>query len=163
MKRWKKYRENIFNHLKPSLTFSSVAPLLRKTSCSTTITENKASFPVDLYRMSSFLPAQHPALLPQLLYDSSSPSLWFLPSRPMALTSGGARGSLRVAAPKVWVLTDMLGRQRWGSPCRHSSGRMRLGVSLPLSATTFSKRQEKLGVFESFYLPAVLEWDWPKR
>lgn len=51
--------------------------------------------------MSSFLPGQHPALLPQLLYDSSSPSLRFLPSRPLALTSGGARGSLRVAASKL--------------------------------------------------------------
>lgn len=89
---------------------SSFFPLLCHPSSSqkdklfhTTIRENKALFPEDPHRMSSVLPGQHPALLPQLLYDSSSPSLRFLPSRPLALTSGRARGSLRVAASKLCI------------------------------------------------------------
>lgn len=94
--------------------------------------------------MSSFLPGQHPALLPQLLYDSSSPSLWFLPSRPLALTSGRARGSLRVAASKLCIcwLTCQTDKGE-AHPADIPPGRMWMGVSLPCSATIFIKGEKK--------------------
>lgn len=131
-KRWGKIYINKRKYLTTRSHFSFF-PLLCHPSSSqkdklfhTTIRENKALFPEDSHCMSSFLPGQHPALLPQPLYDSSSLSLQFLPSRPPALTSGRVRGSLRVAASKLCVcwrthrtdrltlLTFLLGGCGWG-------------------------------------------------
>lgn len=94
--------------------------------------------------MSPFLPGQHPALLPQLLYDSSSPSLQFLPSRPLALTSGRARCSLRVAASKLcacwWARRTDKGETH---PADIPPGRIWMGESLPCSDTIFNTKKAK--------------------
>lgn len=112
-------------------------------SCSTAIRANKASFPEDLHCMSSFLPGQHPALLPQLLYDSSSPSLRFLPSRPLALTSGGASGSLRVAASKLCACRRTRRTDKGEAhPADVPPGRMWMGVSLLCLATIFNEKEK---------------------
>lgn len=150
-KRWGK----IYRYKRKYLTtrsHSSFFPLLWHPSSSqkaklfhtTKIRENKALFPEDSHRVSSFLPGQHPAPLPQLLYDSSSPSLRFLPSRPLALTSGRARGSLRVAASKPCIcwLTRQTDKGE-AHPAGIPPGRMCMGVSLPCSATIFIKKEKK--------------------
>lgn len=143
---WGKY-----TGIKENRSHSSFFPLLWHPSSSqkaklfhTTIRENKALFPEDSHRMSSFLPGQHPAPLPQLLYDSSSPSLRFLPSRPLALTSGRARGSLRVAASKPCIcwLTRQTDKGE-AHPAGIPPGRMCMGVFLPCSATIFIKKEKK--------------------
>lgn len=149
-KRWGKIYIYTRKHL-TTRSHSSFFPLLCHLSSSqkdklfhTTIRANKALFPEDPHRMSSVLPGQHPALLPQLLYDSSSPSLRFLPSRPLALTSGRARGSLRVAASKLCIcwLTRQTDKGE-AHPVDIPPGRMWMGVSLPCSATILIKKRKK--------------------
>lgn len=149
-KRWGKIYIYTRKHL-TTRSHSSFFPLLCHLSSSqkdklfhTTIRANKALFPEDPHRMSSVLPGQHPALLPQLLYDSSSPSLRFLPSRPLALTSGRARGSLRVAASKLCIcwLTRQTDKGE-AHPVDIPPGRMWMGVSLPCSATILIKKKKE--------------------